>query len=190
MNKRFNLLPHRQMRRRWALRVLARQIGVTTALGIGFSGLITVFLELQNDYEEGYNKTLNAITIQQHSPYKQATALIAQRDSLIKKKEILERVDARRTTSVLIMNDIARNRPDGVYLTRMNENGDSFNIEGRALTSEAVAKMFERMASSENIDGLVLEEVQWVDQNINAYAFLMKGRVRLVGSEKLNAGTD
>jgi type IV pilus assembly protein PilN len=190
VNKRFNLLPHRQMMRRRTQLVLARQVAVTAMLGVALSGLAAGLIDLQNEYEEGYNKTLNERIIRDHSSYKRATELIARRDSLTDKKRILERVDARRTTSVLIMNDLLKSRPDGLYLTRLIENGDSLIIEGLALTSDAVATMFERMTRSENIDDLVLEEVQWVEQTMNAFAFSMRGRVRLVGLETPETGLD
>ncbi len=190
MNRRFNLLPHRQMRRRRTLNVFARQMAFVTVLAVTLSGLVASLLDLQNDYAEGYNNVLNDITIQQFGSYKRATELVARRDSLTKKKQILERVDARRTTSVLIMNDLVKNRPEGVYLTRLNENGDSFSIEGRALTGDAITRMFEGLRSSEYMDGLLLEEVQWIDQGVNAFAFSMQGKVRLVGSENLVTGSD
>jgi len=190
VNRRFNLLPHRQMRRRRALSVLIRQMAFVTLLSVSLSGLVASLVDLQNDYVEGYNNVLNDKTMQQFGSYKQATEMVARRDSLMKKKEILERVDARRTTSVLIMNDLLKSRPDGVYLTRLNENGESFSIEGRALTGNAITKMFERVRSSEYMDDLVLEEVQWIEQGINAFAFSMQGQVRLVGPDYVATGSN
>jgi type IV pilus assembly protein PilN len=184
MNKRFNLLPHQTMRRHWGIRILGRQLVVTSVLACI---LILMAFQIQShriDDVEAFNKTLTDGIHAQMSDHKKAQAVLAEHRSLLEKKAVLERVDARRTTSVLIMADLVGSRPDGLYFTKLEENGESFRIEGRSSGSEAVAHFFERLTASRHIYDLVLEELQIVEHDaMQLFGFVMHGRVNLQGAQ-------
>jgi type IV pilus assembly protein PilN len=182
MMQRFNLLPHQAMRRQWGLRVLGRQLFVTSMLGclIALAALQVQWYRIE--YVEGFNKALTDEILAQMPDYKKAQSLLAERASLLEKKAVLERVDARRTTSVLIMADLVRSRPDGLYFTKLEENGESFRVEGRSIGGDAIARFFERVTASGHIRDLVLEEIQLAEQDaMRLYGFVMHGRVNLTG---------
>ncbi len=181
MMKRFNLLPHRELKRRWLQRVLGRQIFVASGIGVVLALIGLLAISLHVAYLSAYNKVLTEALAEQAVPFSSAQKLLAQRTALSDRKTILERVDARRTTSVLIMNDVVRSRPEGLYLTRLEENGDAFRLEGRAGGSESIAKFFERMSEAGNINALHLEEIQLIPLSTGSlYGFAMHGKVHLL----------
>ena len=190
MMRRFNLLPHRELRRQWSLRVLGRQVFVATVTGAVLALLGSLAIDQSAAYLSAYNQVLNTALVERALPYSAAQKLLAQRAALNEKKTILERVDARRTTSVLIMNDVIRARPEGLFLTRFEENGDQFRLEGQAATAASIASFFERMSETSNIKGLVLEEIQLLSLSSgNLYGFSMYGKVHLFDAAPAS-GTD
>ena len=190
MTRRFNLLPHRELKRQWSLRVLGRQVFLATVTGALLALLGSLAIDHSSAYLSAYNQVLNTALVERALPYSRAQKLLAERAALIEKKAILERVDARRTTSVLIMNDVIRARPEGLFLTRFEENGDQFRLEGQADTAASIARFFEQMNETSNVKGLVLEEVQLLTLSSGTlYEFSMHGKVHLFDAA-LAAGAD
>jgi Tfp pilus assembly protein PilN len=103
-----------------------------------------------------------------------------QRDDMLERQKILERLDARRSTSVMILDDVARALPSEAYLTRLEEDGDKFRLEGKALNNGAIAKLFESLVKSERLSALALEEIRLQEgESLAPYAFLIVGSVKL-----------
>jgi len=184
--QRFNLLPHQAMHRHWAIRVLSRQILTTSLLGVLGILLAMKIQEYRIDFAEAYNRTLAEGIHAQMPDYSKAQRLLIERASLLEKKTVLESVDARRTSSVQIMADLVGGRPAGLYFTKLEENGESLRIEGRSISSEAIAGFFENIGASRHIRDLVLEEIQILerveksDENTGRlYGFVIHGQVNL-----------
>lgn len=78
MMQRFNLLPHQAMRRQWGLRVLGRQLFVTSMLGclIALAALQVQWYRIE--YVEGFNKALTDEILAQMPDYKKAQSLLAE----------------------------------------------------------------------------------------------------------------
>lgn len=183
MKQRFNLLPHQAMRRQWAIRVLLRQMLAIGLLAISIALLNAQIQSYRIEFAESYNKALAEAVLVQVPGYQRGQTLLAQRASLLEKKAVLEKVDARRTSSVLLMNDLVEARPEGLYFTRVEENGEAFRIEGRAMGSDAVARFYEHLGASRQLRDLVLEEIQVIEQDAGRlYGFVMHGHVSLAGA--------
>lgn len=184
MNRRFNLLPHRALKRRWCLQVLGRQLLVVSITGIASILMVEFALQLRVSYLEGYQSRLSAAVSQMLPNFRAAKEASQRHDDLLEKKNTLERLDARRSTSVMILDGLARAMPQEVYLTRLEENGDQFRLEGRAIDTQAIASFFEVIVKSERLSKLALEEIRTVDDaQQGPYLFIINGQVRLVGME-------
>jgi len=184
MNRRFNLLPHRELKHRWCRRVLGRQLLVVSIAGFISILLVESVLQLRIGYLESYHRALSAGVSQLLPDFKAAKEASQRHNDLLERQKTLERLDARRSTSVMILDGLARAMLQELYLTRLEENGDRFRLEGRAVDTTAIASFFEGIVSSERLSNLELEEIRTVDEEQQApYLFIINGQVRLIGME-------
>lgn len=184
MNRRFNLLPHRELKRRWLLRVLGRQLLVVSMAALASIVLVEIALQLRVGYLDGYHRALSTTLTQLLPNFRAAKEASQRHTDLLEKQKTLERLDARRSTSVMILDGLARAMPRQVYLTRLEENGDSFKLEGRAVDTTAIATLFEAIVRTERLSNLSLEEIRTVDDEQSApYLFHINGQVRLIGMQ-------
>lgn len=183
MSARFNLMPHRLQAQLWHRRVLARQIGVVSLAAMFCALLLNGVYSLNINFLESYNATLRLAVDDVAPGYRASQQLMRQRDDMLEKQKILERLDARRSTSVFILNDVAQALPADIYLTRLEEDGERFRLEGRSVNNAAIVHFFEQVVRSDNLAGLALEEIRMQDgEGLAPYIFVIAGQVRLVGT--------
>jgi len=183
MTMRFNLMPHRFQSQQWHRRVLARQIGVVAIVAMACALLLNGAYSLNLQYIDAYNATLRLAVDDIAPGYRASQQLMRQRDDMLEKQKILERLDARRSTSVLILNDVALALPPDIYLTRLEEDGERFRLEGKSVNSAAIVHFFQQVVRSDRLTGLVLEEIRMQDgESLAPYIFVVGGQVRLVGA--------
>lgn len=181
VEQRFNLLPHREMKRQWHRRVLGRQLLLAILLGAASALLWAVVLMAKESYLDGYHRSLSATVSELLPSYQEAQELLRQREDMVEKQRLLEQLDARRSTSVLILNDLAQSLPTGIFLTRLEEDGDKFRLEGRSINGELVAHFFEGLLKAAQLKDLKLEAVSIVEQEKSApYSFSIDGQVQLI----------
>ena len=187
MNRRFNLLPHRELKHRWCLRVLGRQLLVVSGAGLVSILLVEGVLQLRVSYLEGYHRALSAAVSQLLPSFAAAKEASQRRNDLLERQNTLEKLDARRSTSVMILDGLARAMLQELYITRLEENGDTFRLEGRAVDTTTIASFFEVIVKSERLSNLELEEIRTVDEDQQApYLFIINGQVRLIGMEGMS----
>lgn len=180
MNSRFNLLPHRAQKRLWLKRVLARQAGLVLVMAVLTALLIHSSIVARLNYLETYNAGLQSAIAQILPEFRASQQFLKQRDDMLERQKVLEELDARRSTSVLILDDVARALPPDVYLTRLEEDGQRFRLEGKSVNNVAIAKLFEALVRSERLPDLALEEIRVQEgESLAPYVFLIIGKVKL-----------
>ena len=181
MSPRFNLLPHRQMRREQARQIILRQVVVVMALALGIALAITGAFELHADRQRAFNGVVQE-AIDLMVPAERASERQKQRHVYLQQqKRLIESLDARRSTSVLLLSDVAQALPKEISLVRLEENGEIFSLEGKATDNAAISKYFERISKSAYLSGLTMQEIRATEeQGLILYAFLISGRVKLI----------
>lgn len=183
---RFNLLPHREMHRQRARQILLRQALMVAVLSIGCVAVGRIFLEQQITRQAEFNSAITTATESLAPAYRQAVQLQQRYDSLLQRQQLIELLDARRTTSVLLLADVAEALPKDVYLLRFEEDGQQLFLEGRAITSAAIANFIERLTQSQFLRHVVLNEIKTQGLTPPAiYQFSIHGDVLLVGDRQL-----
>lgn len=180
MISRFNLLPHRAQKQIWERRVLMRQISLVLLLAFLVALVIHCVIVARLNYLEAYNGGLRSAVEKILPDFRASQQVRKQRDDMLERQKVLEKLDARRSTSVMILEDVARALPQDVYLTRLEEDGERFRLEGRSLNNAAIAKLFESLLGSERLSGLALEEIRMQEaESLAPYVFLIIGNVKL-----------
>jgi Tfp pilus assembly protein PilN len=115
--------------------------------------------------------------------YERSLNLEQQYQRMVMRQKVIEGLDARRSTSVLILNDLAAALPREVYLVRLSEDGFNFSLEGRSVEAAAIARFLEQLAHSAHLQQITLGELRVQDPDDNAvYQFSIAGKVRLTNT--------
>lgn len=182
-SQRFNLLPHRQLYVSWSRKVLLRQLTVVSGVAILLVLLGQGWLYLRLDHVKEIGKTLDAEIGTLLPDYRQVANLRQQYAQLLTRQRLIESLDARRSTSVLLLGDVADALPGQIYLTRLEEDGARFMVEGRAIDNSDIARFLERLSASDYLTDVVLNEIRSQEQDAAApFQFSIHARVRLAGT--------
>ncbi|HEX8988477.1 MAG TPA: PilN domain-containing protein [Rhodocyclaceae bacterium] len=145
---RVNLLPWREERRkarRQQFYALAGAIAVAAA-GIWFLGYgaINTYISAQDSKNAFLKSEIAALD----KDIKEIQRLKEQTDSLLSRKRIIESLQANRTETVHLFNELVREVPDGVYLKSIKQTGSRINLVGYAQSNARVSTLMRNLEAS------------------------------------------
>ena len=190
--QRFNLLPHRQMARNRAWRIFTRQVTVASAAAVLVGGFVDVLIDIQKEGEVRVTQTILAEIDALSLEFETSRRLESEYQRMLKRQHLIETLDSRRSTSILILNHLIDALPRDVYLTRLEENGEQFVVEGRAVDAGSIARFFELLAQSRYLKQMTLGDIRAAEPESTApFQFTFAGAVSHAGGEPLTqAGSE
>jgi len=157
---RINLLPHREEKRK-ALRqqfyALSALVAVLAAFiwFVGYS-LIDVMIERQAE-KNRFLKSEIAVLDKQLEEIKK---LKEQTESLLQRKQVIEALQANRSETVHLFNELARQLPSGVYLKSIKQDGQKITLVGYAQSNARVSTLMHNLDESPILERPVLIEIK------------------------------
>lgn len=136
---RINLLPWRAERRK------QRQKDFLTMLGLSALGAALVAFLIVNYYsrqisgQNERNEYLRQKIAQVQKQIDEIKTLEDKKAQLLKRKEIIEELQADRSQMVHLFDSLVRTIPDGVVLTSIKQEGDKLTLEGRSQSNARVS---------------------------------------------------
>lgn len=157
---RINLLPHREERRK-ALRQQFYALAGLVALLAGFIwfvgySLIDAMIERQAQ-KNNFLKSEIAVLDKQIEEIKK---LKEQTDSLLQRKQVIEALQANRTETVHLFNELANQLPSGVYLKSIKQEGQKVILIGYAQSNARVSTLMHNLDESPILESPVLIEIK------------------------------
>jgi type IV pilus assembly protein PilN len=157
---RVNLLPHREERRRAQRKQLVVLAVMVAALGIAIvvlvHGVIAGYITIQNDRNE-FLKKENAKLNKEIEEIKKLREEIA---ALLSRKQVIERLQAERSQSVNLLEQLVRQVPDGVYLRSIKQSGLKVNMIGYAQSNARVSTLMRNLGQSPFLENPDLIEIK------------------------------
>ena len=145
---RVNLLPHREERRKAQRKQLGVLTGMVTALGIAIvvlvHGVIAGYIAIQTDRND-FLKKENTKLDKEIEEIKKLKDEIA---ALLSRKQVIERLQAERSQSVNLLDQLVRQVPDGVYLKTLRQQGLRVALTGYAQSNARVSTLMRNFGSS------------------------------------------
>ncbi|WP_028449675.1 MULTISPECIES: PilN domain-containing protein [Chitinibacter] len=145
---RINLLPHREEKR------LARQRRYVALLGFSFVAACSIVLagylllatkiEAQNER----NQFLTAENAKLDKEIAEIEKLKSEKQALLDRKQIVERLQSNRTETVHIMDQLTRQVPEGVYLKDVKQVGEQLTLNGLAQSNARVSTLMRNVNDS------------------------------------------
>ncbi len=156
-----NLLPWRAERRRARQQEFYYLLGGAgvLALVIGIAGWL--FYSGQIEGQNKRNAYLTDQITQLDAKLKEIDALDKKKDTLLRRKEVIEQLQANRSQMVHLFDELVRTIPDGVRLTQIKQNDDQLTLEGQSQSNARVSAYMRNIESSgwmTNPDLSIIEE--------------------------------
>lgn len=157
---RINLLPHREQKR------LARQRRYLALLGIVFAAAVGVVvagylvLEARISTQDERNQFLTDENTKLDREIAEIERLKAEKDALLARKQVVERLQSNRSESVRIVDQLARQTPEGIYLKDIQQTDDKLTLTGYAQSNARVSTLMRNLNDSEVFEQPLLIEVK------------------------------
>ncbi len=157
---RINLLPHREQKK--AAHRLRFQIfmGASIAAALLLVALTYLIYDSRISRQEARNQFLQGEISKLDQQIKDIGTLKKQRDDLLSRKQLVERLEQGRNQSVYVFDQLIRQTPDGVYLKTFKQTGNDFALSGYALSGARVSNYMRTLAQSSIFTNPVLVEVK------------------------------
>lgn len=145
---RVNLLPHRQLKRaerqrQFGLMALFSLIAAATLVFLGYS-YINARVEAQTERNARLDTAIAALD----KEIADIKDLKDQINIMLERKQVVENLQTNRSQSVIILDEVSRQLPEGVYLRSIKQLGNAITIEGVADTNSRVATLVRNLSTS------------------------------------------
>lgn len=157
---RINLLPHREERRKalrqqfYALSALVAAL----ALFIWFVGYSLI--EAMSEHQAEKNRFLKGEIAVLDKQIEEIKKLREQTESLLQRKQVIESLQANRTETVHLFNELARQLPAGVYLKSIKQEDQKITLVGYAQSNARVSTLMHNLDESPILERPVLIEIK------------------------------
>lgn len=159
---RINLLPHRQIKRaerqrQFNLMLVATAIaaGALVFMGQGYIGS-------QIDSQLSRNSRLETANVQLDKEISEIKDLKNQINSVLERKQVVENLQTDRSQAVVVLDELARQLPEGIFLTSIKQKGKTITLQGIADTNARVATLVRNLGASAWMEAPRLIEIKAV----------------------------
>lgn len=162
---RINLLPHRQIKRAERQRQFNLML-VATAVAAGaivFMG--QTFIGSRTDTQNERNQRLDAANLKLDKEIEKIKDLKQQIQDVLERKQVVESLQTNRSQAVVVLDELSRQLPEGMYIKSIKQQGALINIAGVADTNARVATLVRNLSSSELLQSPNLVEIKSIMVN-------------------------
>ena len=157
---RINLLPHRQIKRAERQRQfgLMALMAAIAAAAVVFTGW--TFLGAKKDSQIERNGRLELAINNLDKEIAAIKDLKDQINNVLERKQIVENLQTNRSQSVVILDELSRQLPEGLYLKSIKQQGNLITLEGVADTNARVATLVRNLSVSNWMESPNLIEIK------------------------------
>lgn len=159
---RINLLPHREMRRRRQQQQFFVLLGSVLGLGVATWLGVHTYLANRLDTQNARNAYLQQEIVALDKQIEEIRKLKEQMAALLARKQVVETLQSNRAEVVHLLDQLARQLPDGIYLRALKQNGNRVTITGYTQSQARVSTLMRNLESSEHLQNASLVEIKAV----------------------------
>lgn len=180
---RVNLLPHREIKRearqrQFNLMALFIASGALALVVLNYS-----FINSRIDAQQSRNARLEAGIVKLDQQIGDIKNLQEKIGVMLARKQVVENLQINRSQSVLVLDELSRQLPEGMYFKSIKQQGPLLSLEGVADTNARVASLVRNLTASLWLENPQLIEIKSVLVNgIKQNEFLLTVRIRLTNS--------
>lgn len=155
-----NLLPHREHKRK----ARAARLGIlaVTSLGVGVALVAVAYVGLSASIatQEERNAFLTEENTKLDKQIAEIETLKRERQQLLDRKKVVERLQVNRGEAVLILDQLVRQVPEGIYLSAIKQEDNSITLTGYAQSNARVSTLMRSLNDSPAFEQPNLVEIK------------------------------
>jgi type IV pilus assembly protein PilN len=155
-----NLLPHREEKRRQRKRAFFAGLGLAALVGLGVAGVWFTVLQQMTAAQVSRNDFLKTEIARLDAQVKDIATLRAEIEALKARQKSVEDLQTDRNTPVYLLDELARQTPEGVYLNTIKQTGQVVAVVGVAQTNERVSEFLRNVSNSTWLERPDLVEIK------------------------------
>ncbi len=181
---RINLLPWREAQRKAQRKHLGVLAGMVLVLGLAIVALVHGVIAGYIAAQDARNKFLKDENVRLDKDITEIKKLQDEIAALLARKQVIERLQADRAQAVYLLDQLARQVPDGIYLKSVKQQGLRVNLVGYAQSNARVSTLMRNFQSSPHLEGPDLVEIKVAAVgNKRVSEFTMNVKLKQVQSE-------
>ena len=182
---RVNLLPHREIKREARQRQFNLMALLTASGAIALVVLNYSFINSRIDAQLSRNAGLEAGIVQLDQQIGDIKNLQEKIGVMLARKQVVENLQINRSQSVVVLDELSRQLPEGMYFKSIKQQGPLLSLEGVADTNARVATLVRNLSASLWLENPQLIEIKSVLVNgIKQNEFLLTVQIRISTSEQ------
>ncbi|SDX07388.1 type IV pilus assembly protein PilN [Nitrosomonas eutropha] len=157
---RINLLPHRELRRKALQQQFAVLAGLTVGLGVLIIWGVHEMVMDKINHQNGRNQYLRdeiAVLDRQIAEIKSIKEKIQE---MLARKEIVESLQGNRIKVVHMLDEVARQLPEGVYLKSLKQTNEHLHLVGYAQSNAGISTLMRHLDASPWLESPLLIEIK------------------------------
>ncbi|MCS6997044.1 MAG: PilN domain-containing protein [Casimicrobiaceae bacterium] len=171
---RINLLPHRALKRA----AKKREFAVMAVGTVVFAGAVwyagKLYLDERIAAQDRRNQLLSAEIKKLDAQIEEIKRLKEQTAALLARKQVVETLQVNRAASVKLLDQLARQLPEGVYLKSIKQTGNKVSLVGITQSNARVSSLMRNIESSPFLERPELVEIKAVtERNQRANEFTL-----------------
>ncbi|HOY71263.1 MAG TPA: PilN domain-containing protein [Methylotenera sp.] len=157
---RVNLLPHRQIKRaarqrEFGLMAMFSLMAAAALVFLGYS-----YINAQVEAQAERNARLDTAIAALDKEIADIKDLKDQINIMLERKQVVENLQTNRSQSVVILDEVSRQLPEGMYLRSIKQQGNAITLEGVADTNSRVATLVRNFSTSNWMESPSLVEIR------------------------------
>lgn len=169
---RINLLPHRELKREAQKKQFNALLGVSVIAAVLCLFLANSLIQGQIDNQLYRNQRLDQEIAKLDKEIEDIKDLKQQIRLMLERKQVVENLQTNRHQAVVIMDEISRQLPDGMFFKKVTQKGKTITLEGVSDTNARVATMVRNLDRSYWLTNPKLVEIKAVtNEHARQHAF-------------------
>lgn len=178
---RINLLPHRQIKRAERQRQFNLMFVATMVAGAAIVFTGHTYITAQIDNQNSRNSRLETAIVQLDKEIEDIKKLKEQIRNVLDRKRVVENLQNDRSQAVVLLDELARQLPEGVFLKSIKQQATEITLEGVTDTNARVATLVRNLGNSQYLESPVLIEIKAVasTKGLKQSAFTVKVKQKI-----------
>lgn len=183
---RINLLPHRQIKRAERQRQFGLMALFTAVLASAIVFVGWTYLDAKKQAQLNRNTRLEQAIAKLDIEIADISELKSQINNVLERKQIVENLQTNRSQAVVVLDELARQLPDGLFLKNIKQVGDVITLQGVADTNARVATLVRNLEVSNWLTSPILIEIKTSTLNgIKQNDFTLQVNLKVQKAEEL-----
>jgi len=159
---RVNLLPHREMRRKRQQKQFFITLGIVVAVGAAIWLMVHTTLSGRYEDQIARNAYLTEEIKKLDKEIEDIKKLKEMTAALLARKKVVETLQSNRSEVVHLLDELARELPEGIYLKAIKQAGSRVTINGFTQSQARVSTLMRNLEASPHLENANLVEIKAV----------------------------